>query len=149
MAYKSRYKPTNTDKYMGDPTNIVCRSMWERKVCKYLDINKNILRWGSEEIAIPYYSPVDKKYHRYFPDFIIKVKESTGQVKTYIVEVKPKKQTKPPTSKSSPFDVKTYAINEAKWKAAKEFCDDRRIGFKIITEEELGIKYVAKNRRTK
>ncbi len=82
-------------------------------------------------------------------NFIIKVKESTGQVKTYIVEVKPKKQTKPPTSKSSPFDVKTYAINEAKWKAAKEFCDDRRIGFKIITEEELGIKYVAKNRRTK
>ena len=146
---KSRYKPEYPRKYKGDPNNIICRSSWERKFCRWCDLNENILEWGSEELWIPYKSPVDRRVHRYFPDFIIKVKESTGQVKTYIVEVKPKKQTKPPTSKSSPFDVKTYAINEAKWKAAKEFCDDRRIGFKIITEEELGIKYVAKNRRTK
>ena len=146
---KSKYKPSFPKKYKGNPNNIICRSNWERKFCQWCDNNENILEWGSEELWIPYKSPVDRRVHRYFPDFIIKVKESTGQVKTYIVEVKPKKQTKPPTSKSSPFDVKTYAINEAKWKAAKEFCDDRRIGFKIITEEELGIKYVAKNRRTK
>ena len=146
---KSQYYPSYPKKYKGNPNNIICRSNWERKFCQWCDNNENILEWGSEELWIPYKSPVDRRVHRYFPDFIIKVKESTGQVKPYIVEVKPKKQTKPPTSKSSPFDVKTYAINEAKWKAAKEFCDDRRIGFKIITEEELGIKYVAKNRRTK
>ena len=146
---KSQSYPSYPKKYKGNPNNIICRSNWERKFCQWCDNNENILEWGSEELWIPYKSPVDRRVHRYFPDFIIKVKESTGQVKTYIVEVKPKKQTKPPTSKSSPFDVKTYAINEAKWKAAKEFCDDRRIGFKIITEEELGIKYVAKNRRTK
>ena len=146
---KSQYYPSYPKKYKGNPNNIICRSNWERKFCQWCDNNENILEWGSEELWIPYKSPVDRRVHRYFPDFIIKVKESTGQVKTYIVEVKPKKQTKPHTSKSSPFDVKTYAINEAKWKAAKEFCDDRRIGFKIITEEELGIKYVAKNRRTK
>ena len=111
---KSQYYPSYPKKYKGNPNNIICRSNWERKFCQWCDNNENILEWGSEELWIPYKSPVDRRVHRYFPDFIIKVKESTGQVKTYIVEVKPKKQTKPPTSKSSPFDVKTYAINEAK-----------------------------------
>ena len=79
------------------------------------------------------------------PDFIIKVKESTGQIKTYVIEVKPKKQTMEPKKKSRVtksyiYECKTYAVNQAKWKAATEFCEDRRIEFKIITEEELGIK---------
>ena len=91
---------------------------------------------------IPYVSPVDRRVHRYFPDFIIKVKESTGQVKTYVIEVKPKKQTKKPTSKSSLFECKTYAINQAEVEVkTREWCADRRIEFKIITEDELGIKY--------
>ena len=69
----------------------------------------------------------------------MKVKESTGKIKTYVIEVKPHKQTKPP-SKKNLYEMKTYAVNQAKWKAAKEFCDDRRIEFKIITENELGIR---------
>ena len=36
--------------------------------------------------------------------------------------------------------VETYAVNQAKWKAAREFCADRNIEFKIMTEYELGIK---------
>jgi hypothetical protein len=108
-------------------------------------LNENILQWGSEEFYIPYISPVDNRVHKYFPDFIIKVKESTGQIKTYVIEVKPKKQTRPPTKKSRVtksylYEMKTYAVNEAKWKAAQEFCADRLIEFKIITEDELGIK---------
>jgi len=90
-------------------------------------------------------SPVDRRVHRYFPDFIIKVKESTGQVKTYVIEVKPKKQTRPPKrpkrqTKSYIYECTTWEVNKAKWKAAQEFCADRRIEFKIITEDELGIK---------
>ena len=90
-------------------------------------------------------SLIDHRVHRYFPDFIIKVKESTGQLKTYVIEVKPKKQTQPPkkrsrVTKSYLYECKTYAVNQAKWKAANEFCEDRRIEFKIITEDELGIK---------
>ena len=89
---KSLYKPSFPKKYQGDVRNIVCRSTWERKFCQYCDINENILEWGSEEFWIPYKSPVDNRTHRYFPDFIIKVKESTGQIKTYVIEVKPRKQ---------------------------------------------------------
>ena len=142
---KSEYYPSYPNKYKGDSTNIICRSTWERKFCRWCDLNESILEWGSEEFYIPYISPLDNRVHRYFPDFIIKVKESTGQIKTYVIEVKPKKQTRPPKTpkrktKSYLYECKTYAVNQAKWKAAVEFCEDRRIKFKIITEDELGIK---------
>lgn len=144
-SLKSKYKPSYPAKYKGDPNNIICRSSWERKFCYYCDHNENIIEWGSEEFWIPYLSPVDNRVHKYFPDFIIKVKEKTGQLKTYVIEVKPKKQTTPPqkktrTTKSYLYECKTYAVNQAKWKAADEFCKDRLIEFKVITEEELGIK---------
>ena len=143
---KSRYKPEYPRKYKGDPNNIICRSSWERKFCRWCDLNENILEWGSEEFCVPYRSPIDKRVHRYFPDFIIKVKEQTGEIKRYVIEVKPKKQTRPPVqttkkrTKTYINEVKTYAVNEAKWKAADEWCKDRLLEFKIITEDQLGIK---------
>ena len=145
MSYHGRYLPENPTKYKGDPTNIVYRSLWERKFMRYCDLTEEVDQWQSEEFWIPYISPVDNRVHRYFPDFIIKVKESAGQVKTYVVEVKPKKQTQPPKkpkrqTKSYIYECKTYAVNQAKWKAAVEFCKDHMIQFKVITEDELGIK---------
>ena len=136
-SIKSKYRPSFPKKYKGDPNNIICRSSWERKFCRWCDLNENILQWGSEEFYIPYMSPLDKRVHKYFPDFIIKVRESTGQIKTYVIEVKPKKQTKPPTrrqrvTKSYIYECKTWEVNQAKWKAAVEFCEDRKIEFKII-----------------
>jgi hypothetical protein len=110
-------------------------------------LNQNILEWGSEEIALPYLSPLDNRIHRYFPDFYIKVKESNGQIKKYMIEVKPKKQTIEPIpqkkrTKGYIYEVMEYAKNQAKWKAAKEFCEDRQWIFKVITEDELfGYKY--------
>jgi len=139
-SHKSIYKPSYPEKYAGNPNNIICRSNWERKFCMYCDRSKNILTWGSEELAIPYISPVDNRVHKYYPDFIMKVKEATGNIKTYIVEVKPKRETKPPKRKNL-YEMKTYAVNQAKWKAAREFCADRKVEFIIITEDELGIKY--------
>ena len=145
MAYKGKYKPSLPNKYKGDPTNIIYRSLWEKKFMKYCDSNANVLEWGSEEIALPYRSPVDNKVHRYFPDFYIKVKENTGKIKRYLIEVKPKKQTMKPKrpkrqTKGYIYEVYEYAKNQAKWKAAKNFCDDRRWEFKVLTENELGIK---------
>lgn len=146
MSYKGKFKPTNPQKYKGDPTGIVYRSLWELKFMKYCDSNEKILEWGSEEIALPYLSPLDNKVHRYFPDFYIKVKESNGQIKKYIIEVKPKKQTIEPIpqkkkTKGYIYEVMEYAKNQAKWKAAREFCEDRQWEFKVITEDELyGIK---------
>jgi len=143
-SIKSRYKPSYPKKYKGNPNNIICRSSWERKFCSWCDLNDNILEWASEEFFIPYVSPLDKKIHRYYPDFLVKIKESDGKTKTYVIEIKPKKQTLPPQQKSRItksfiYESKTYAINKAKWKAADEWCKDRLLEFKIITEDNLGI----------
>jgi hypothetical protein len=144
MAYSGKYKPKNPEKYKGDPTNIVYRSLWERKFMIYCDGNVKILEWGSEEIALPYISPADNRIHRYFPDFYIKVQESSGQIKKYLIEIKPKKQTVPPPkpqrqTKGYIREAFEYARNQAKWKAAKEYCADRMWEFKVLTEDELGI----------
>ena len=143
-SIKSLFKPANPKKYTGNPRNIICRSSWERRFCNWCDINESIIEWGSEEFWIPYRAP-DGKVRRYFPDFLIKVKETTGELKTYVIEVKPKKQTLKPkprkkVTKSYLYECKTYEVNKAKWKAARECCADRRVEFKIITEKELGIR---------
>lgn len=145
MSYKGKYKPSFPEKYKGDPTNIIYRSLWERKFCVYCDTNERILEWSSEEKCIPYRSPIDGKIHRYFPDFLIKVKESNGSIKKYMIEIKPSKQTVPPTkpqrqTKKYISEVYEYAKNQSKWEAAKDWCADRGYEFKIITENELGIK---------
>ena len=145
MSYKGRYRPSNPKKYKGNPSNIVYRSLWERKFMVYRDNHTKILEWGSEEIALPYRSPFDNKVHRYFPDFYIKVRESNGKIKRYIIEIKPKKQTMEPKVKKRKtkgyiYEVYEYAKNQAKWEAAKEFCKDRMWEFKVLTEDELGIK---------
>jgi|TARA_Y100000004_G_scaffold159254_1_gene186021 hypothetical protein len=144
MAYKGKYKPSYPKKYKGDPTNIVYRSLWERKFMVYCDKNERILEWGSEELALPYRSPLDNRIHRYFPDFYIKVVENNGQIQKYLIEIKPKKQTIEPKVKKTKtkgyiYEVTEWAKNQAKWKVAQEFCEDRRWKFKIITEDELGI----------
>lgn len=144
--HQGKFHPQNPQKYKGDQNNIIYRSSWELKFMRYCDRNENILEWGSEEFYIPYYDPTTRKVRKYFPDFIMKVKESNGNIKKYIIEIKPKSQTLPPVrtpkkrNKTLINEALTYEKNVAKWKAAKEFCDDRMIEFKIITENELGIK---------
>jgi|TARA_Y100000022_G_C13139033_1_gene324056 hypothetical protein len=142
MSYSGRFKPKNYKKYKGDPTNVFYRSLWERRFMVYCDNNPNILEWGSEEIIIPYKSPLDKKVHRYFPDFFIKYKNSSGKIIREIIEVKPKRHLSPPKepkrkTKRYLGEVNTYIINQAKFKAAEEFCKDRKLGFRILTEEHL------------
>jgi hypothetical protein len=145
MSYKGRFIPQNSSKYRGDPTRIVYRSLWERRVMVFLDESPSILQWSSEEIVIPYFSPIDRRVHRYFPDFYVKVRDKTGQIKEMIWEIKPKKQSIPPQKKSRITqkyisEVVTWGVNEAKWKAAQEYCLDRNWQFKVLTEEDLGIK---------
>ena len=110
----------------------------------YCDSNRKVIEWSSEEHIIPYKDPVQKKWRRYFPDFYMKVKESNGKVKTYLVEVKPKKQVEGPKpqkrhTKRYISEVMTFATNQAKWEAAQEYCNDRLWEFKIITERELKV----------
>ena len=139
MAYRGKYYPSFPRKYKGDPTNIIYRSLWERKFMVYCDKNAKILEWGSEEIALPYISPHDSRVHRYFPDFYIKVQENTGKIKRYLIEVKPLKQKPKRQTKGYIREAFEYARNQAKWKAAREYCADRMWEFKVITEKELDI----------
>ena len=144
MSYKGRYRPNNPLKYKGDYKNIIYRSLWELKFMKYCDSNQNILEWGSQEFFLPYRSPLDNRVHRYFPDFYIKVRENTGKIKKMIIEVKPLRQCMEPKRQKKKtrgyiYEVREYAKNQAKWKAARSYCLDRGLEFKILTEDELGI----------
>ena len=145
MSYKGKYKLKNPQKYKGDPLNVIYRSLWERKYMVYCDTSSEILEWSSEEKSIPYRSPSDGKIHRYYPDFLIKRKELDGAIKKYMIEIKPKKQVIGPPqnpkrkTKNWMNEVYEYAKNQAKWKAAREYCEDRLLEFKILTEDDLGI----------
>ena len=143
MSYKGRFKPRYPAKYNGNAENIIYRSLWELQVMQWLDKHPDIIWWSSEELAIPYLNPVDNRKHRYFPDFIAKMKTKNGIVKTVMMEVKPVKQTKPPTqtrkTKKYITEAATYVINQSKFSAAREFCKDHGWEFQIITEKELGM----------
>jgi hypothetical protein len=151
LAYKGRFKPTNPEKYKGDPTKIVYRSSWEFRFFRFVDSHPDVIWWQSEEVTIPYLSPIDNKVHRYFPDVIMKKRVGSDKYEIVMIEIKPKKQTRPPDvskKNNTPTgristrylrEVKTYGINEAKWTAARKYCDDRGWKFMVITEDELGV----------
>jgi hypothetical protein len=143
MSYKGTFLPKNPSKYNGNSKNIIYRSNWELRVMKYFDDHPNVIWWASEELPIPYVSPVDNRTHRYFPDFIVKMRLKDGKVTTYILEVKPLAQTKMPVQKRKTKrfiqEAATYAINQEKWRAADLFCREHGWQFKVITEKELGL----------
>lgn len=144
MAYKGRYKVKNITKYRGNPDNVVYRSMWERHCFKWCDENPSVKEWSSEEVVIPYYYEIDKKYHRYYVD--LKIKLNSGKV--LLIEIKPDKETKPPKypgrqTKRYINEGFTYVKNMNKWKAANSYANDRGWEFQIWTEhtlEKMGIK---------
>jgi hypothetical protein len=143
-TYKGIFKPMNPLKYKGDSSNIVYRSSWELKLMVYFDKHPDILQWSSEEIVIPYRSPIDGRVHRYFPDFWVKKRTRDGKIDQTLIEVKPLHQTREPKpqkrmTKKYLTEVKTWGINSSKWRAAEEFCKDRGWNWMIITEKELGL----------
>lgn len=145
-TYQGKFKPKNPSKYKGDPTNIIYRSSWEAKFMKYLDEHPDVLLWASEELVVPYRSPVDGKLHRYFPDFLVRKRNAQGITETLMVEIKPASQTIEPIKKKTINkqyinEVMTWGVNQAKWKAAKEYCDDRKWRFLVLTEKELNIRW--------
>lgn len=143
QLYQGKFKPRNPAKYKGDISNIIYRSSYELKFMNWCDLNDSVQEWGSEEIVIPYRSPLDNRYHRYFVDFYVKVVNNNG-AEMYLVEVKPHRFTqepKIPKRRTKRFiqEVKQWGVNLAKWEAAEEFCKDRKWKFKIITEKELNL----------
>ena len=136
MAYSGRYQVKNPKKYKGDFTNVVYRSLWERNVFRWCDDNPKVKGWSSEEIVVPYYYEVDKKYHKYFVDLKIVMED-----KTLLVEIKPEKETVPPTgqrrTKQYINESLTYVKNMNKWEAANEYAKDRGWEVQVWTEKTL------------
>lgn len=145
-TYKGRFQPKNPKKYKGRVDMITYRSRWELKFMQWADTHSSVLQWSSEENVIPYLSPVDGRWHRYFPDFVITKKNKDGQIETVLIEVKPSSQTKEPVrknaiNKSYIREVFTWGVNCAKWEAARNYCEKRNWKFHILTEKELNIKW--------
>lgn len=143
-TYKGKYTVKNPKKYRGNIADVVYRSAWELKLMNWCDKTEAVIEWGSEIAVIPYVSPIDKKIHRYFVDFYMKIENKHGNIKKYLIEVKPKKFTQEPVkpkriTKHFIQEVHTYGINQAKWKAAREFCATKGFEFIILTEDELKV----------
>jgi hypothetical protein len=143
-TYKGRYPVANPSKYAGDALQVTYRSLWELKFMKWCDNNASVLEWGSEEIVIPYLSPADGRVHRYFVDFYMKIQRQDGTIERYLIEIKPKKFTLPPTKpqRVTPRyieEVMSWGVTQSKWKNAQEFCEDRGWKFLVLTEHDLGI----------
>lgn len=145
MFYQGRYKPQNISKYRGNPDNICYRSSWEYKAFRFCDLNENVIYWNSEETIIPYISPIDGRPHRYFMDLKIWFKKKDGTMGISLVEIKPYAQTQEPVKKQGKKkerfleECRTYAVNQAKWDAARRLCESEKWNFVIWTEKELQI----------
>ena len=147
MAHKGKFRPLHPEKYRGDPTNIIYRSGWELKLMMDLDKHPDVIEWSSEEIIIPYISPIDNRKHRYFPDFYVKKRNhSDKKVVEALIEVKPKKETAAPKIRNGKptrkyiTEVHKWGVNSAKWEAAEKYCKAKGWEWIIMTEDDLGIK---------
>lgn len=142
---QGKYRPQNPEKYKGDYTNILYRSSWERSFMRWCDLTEGVKKWQSEEKCIWYFDPVTKKNRRYFPDFIVEYQRKDGITLQEMVEIKPYRQVIGPPenpkrkTKAWATAVMTYATNQAKWAAARKYCEDRGMNFRIVTEKELGL----------
>lgn len=133
------FTPINKDKFVG--TNAIYRSGLELRFMRFCDNNPNIIKWGSENVVIPYISPIDGRVHRYFVDNFVIIKEGE-KIGKYLIEIKPYKQTFAPTTKYKKrehliYEQSMYVINQAKWTAAREFCKRKGLEFLILTEKDF------------
>jgi hypothetical protein len=148
---KGYFRPINRHKYMGDATKIVYRSSWELRQMSRFDLNPAVVAWSSESVVVPYLDRTRKTasgfaFRRYYPDFLVKFKTADGKILTQMIEIKPKKESRPPVmgkgknaQKRYIQEAKTFGTNICKWEAAKRYCADRGWQFVVLTEEELGI----------
>jgi hypothetical protein len=133
------FTPVNKDKFIG--TKAVFRSGLELKFMRFCDNNTNVLKWGSENIVVPYVSPLDGRVHKYYVDNFVIIKEG-DVIKKYLIEIKPSSQINPPQTKYRKkthliYEQTMYIKNQAKWAAAREFCMKKGLEFLILTEKDL------------
>ena len=130
-----KYDIVNASKYVGESVPVY-RSSWELAFMRMCDSHPNITKWASENVKIPYRSPVDGKYHNYVPDFMVQYTDKDGVQHVELVEIKPSNQTTLENAKSTGQKIQT-AINAAKWTSAQEWCQRKGIRFKVINEDQI------------
>lgn len=140
--HKGKYEVINRDKYVGSkmPT---FRSSWENTFCRMCDEHPSITRWGSECVKIPYMSPVDGRWHTYYPDFLIQYIDNDGKEHVELIEIKPSGQSTFENARSS-SEKRQVVINSAKWEAATEWCNRKGIFFRVVNEEHI---FMAKKKK--
>lgn len=133
------YTLKHPEKYIGDASKVVYRSSWELELHSFFDNNSRVLKWASEEIAIQYIKPTDGRIHKYYPDYWVEYVNKEGVVIQEIIECKPLAQTRLPRGKAkqSLYEQLTLAVNMAKWSAAREWCKQRGMNFRIVTERSV------------
>ena len=136
------FNPVNKDKYKGS-TPILYRSSYEIKFMRWCDHNPAILTWGSESVIVPYQNPLTQRVSRYFVDFNITLRNKNGEIKKYLVEIKPSVQTVPPIPTKNTRSLlrrpAEYVKNRAKWEAATQFATKKGSEFVVLTEKHLGL----------
>ncbi len=140
---KGRFVPKHPEKYVGNANAIFFRSSWEVTFMKWMDMHPSVVQWASEEIAIPYKSPKDNLVHQYYPDFLIVYRDTTGNIRKEIVEIKPYSETIV-SKKATPEQLAVIAVNHAKWEAAARFAQMQGMSFRVITEKSIFRKPVVK-----
>lgn len=130
------FTPTNPEKYIGKH-NPKYRSGWEFTFMRFLDSNPNIIQWASESIRIPYRNPITGKSSTYVPDFLVLYENKYKKQIAELVEIKPKKQSLIESRVASARDIAIVAINHAKWAAARAWCSQSGLVFRVINEDQL------------
>ena len=140
-----KFNLTKPEKYIGDADNIIFRSSWEIKFGRWCEANSSVVQWNSEGVIVPYFSRADNKMRRYYIDFIVKLRTADGTTKTFMVEIKPESQTKPPktgrgrSKKTVLTETYNFMVNTDKWEAAHAYGKKAGMEFIVLSERELGI----------
>ena len=133
---KGKFYPKNKEKYVG-VKNPTYRSSWEHSFMRLCDEHPNVYQWASESIKIPYRHPFTGKYTIYVPDFFIVYQDKNGKKHAEMVEVKPMAQSSMEMAGKSMAKRKQGALNMAKWEAANAYAKQRKIRFRVVSEEQL------------
>lgn len=133
---QGKYALKNPDKYIGGRTPTY-RSSWEFAFMRMCDTNDNITKWASEAVKIPYRNPLSGKYTIYVPDFFIVYVDRVGKQHVELIEIKPANQTHQNKLGKSQNNRLHYVVNQAKWGAARSYCKQKGMLFRVVNETDI------------
>jgi len=141
-----KYNLKNPEKYIGKSVPTY-RSGWEFTFMKFCDEHPNVEQWASESVRIPYRNPLSGKQTIYVPDFLVSYVDKNSKKHVELMEVKPKNQSLKENLGKSKHNQAAWLVNQAKWEAAKAWCKQRGIFFRVVTEDDIFASTKGNSRR--